>query len=50
MEFLKGVICLGIFMALADNTLQDLHNTSDATKTEWLFYFSLKIIPSLKSS
>ena len=34
MEFLKGVICLGIFMASADNTLQDLHNTSDATKME----------------
>ena len=36
MEFLKGVICLGLglFMASADNTLQDLHNTSDATKTE----------------
>ena len=33
MEFLKGVICLGIFMASADNTLQDLQNTSDATKT-----------------
>ena len=32
-----------------DNTLQDLHNSSYDTKAEFNFYYSLKIIPSLKT-
>ena len=35
---------------MADNTLQDLHNSSDDTKGEFImFYHSFKIIPSLKT-
>ena len=44
MEIEEGVI--------ADNTLRDLHNSSYDTKAEFnnkLFYYSVKIIPSLKT-
>ena len=38
--------------AEADNTLRDLHNSSCNTKAEFknrLFYYSFKIVPSLKT-
>ena len=40
----------GYYPAEAHNTLRDLHNSSYDTKAEfnYLFYYSFKIIPSLK--